>query len=130
MSRMDVYEQLPEGMRSYLSTYGWHFSKKLSEYAVSKMKNAENTHFTKEEVENLLKKYSVSVDPDYIYDAHYLFNMYYSDFYPKAIETESKLCEAVRCIFEDKDGYDGMALTRYCADCIGRGRPIMWEQFI
>lgn len=28
MSRMDVYERLPEGMKEYLSNYGWHFSKK------------------------------------------------------------------------------------------------------
>ena len=33
MGRLDVYEALPEGMREYLSNHGWHFSKKLAEYA-------------------------------------------------------------------------------------------------
>lgn len=27
-------------------------------------------------------------------------------------------------------GYDGKALTRFYADCIGSGTPIMWEDMI
>ena len=34
---MDVYEKLPPGMDKYLSHYQWHFSKKMCEFAVSRM---------------------------------------------------------------------------------------------
>lgn len=38
-TRLDVYEKLPSGMEKYLAEHGWNFSKKLCEYAVSKMKD-------------------------------------------------------------------------------------------
>ena len=36
--RLDTYSRFPSGMREYLEAYGFHFSKKLYEWAVSKMK--------------------------------------------------------------------------------------------
>ena len=35
--RLDVYDYFPDGMTDYLSIYGWHFSKKMCEWAVSKI---------------------------------------------------------------------------------------------
>lgn len=128
--RLDVYEEMPAGMREYLGNYGWHFSKKLCDYAVSCMKNKNNRHFTEDEVKEILKKYSVDTSKSKGYDAVYMFNMYYSDFYPDALDDESKLAKAVKCIIEDEDGYEGMALTRYYADTIGKGEPLLWEKFM
>lgn len=130
MERLDVYDDLPTGMRDYLSFYGWHFSEKLAKYAVSKMKNQSNKHFDCKEVGDILTKYGVDTSKAKGHDACYLYNMYYSDFFPKALDTEAKIAEAVKCILSDEDGYDGMALTRYYADCIGKGEPLMWEKFI
>jgi hypothetical protein len=28
------------------------------------------------------------------------------------------------------DGYDGLPMTRFYADCIGSGNPIIWEDVI
>ena len=39
MDRLDYYDILPEGMDAYLSNYGWHFSKKMCEWAVSNMRD-------------------------------------------------------------------------------------------
>ena len=128
--RLDVYEELPAGMRDYLSNYGWHFSKKLCEHAVSRMKNKANRHFSEDEVKEILKKFSIDTSKSKGYDAVYLFNMYYSDFYPDALGDESKLAKAVECAMDDEDGYEGMALTRYYADSIGQGNPILWEKFM
>lgn len=128
--RLDEYEELPQGMRTYLSNYGWHFNKKLCEHAVKCMKNRNDRHFSEEEVAEALKKHSVEVSEAEKYDAVYLFNMYYSDFYPKALDDESKLALAVGCAIDDEDGYEGMALTRYYADTIGRGEPLFWEKFV
>lgn len=128
--RLDVYEELPAGMGEYLSNYGWHFSKKLCDYAVSRMKNKANRHFSEDEVKEILKKFSVDTSKTKGYDAVYLFNMHYSDYYPDALGDESKLAKAVECNLEDEDGYEGMALTRYYADSIGKGEPILWEKFM
>lgn len=58
--RLDTNSNFPSGMTEYLSIYGWHFSKKMCEFAVNRMKKKneeENTHkISKEEVENILKR--------------------------------------------------------------------------
>ena len=36
--RLDTYSRFPSGMQEYLSAYGWHFSKKMCDWAVGKMK--------------------------------------------------------------------------------------------
>jgi hypothetical protein len=61
---------LPEDMERYLSYYGYHFNKKLYEFAVSKMKKADKQTRKEErispaDIENLergLKKYKVNVE--------------------------------------------------------------------
>lgn len=66
--RLDMYDDFPSGMRSYLKAYGWHFSKAMCDWAVSMMekedgngKKVKITPFTKEQVDEMLKKYSVDV---------------------------------------------------------------------
>lgn len=64
MSRMDVYERLPEGMKEYLSNYGWHFSKKMCEFAVSNMRDrngAKISTYTKEKLDALLKQFNIEL---------------------------------------------------------------------
>ena len=46
--RLDIYDIFPSGMTEYLSRYGWHFSKNMCEWAVSRMK-AENKATGKKE---------------------------------------------------------------------------------
>ena len=33
----------------------------------------------------------------------------------------------VRDYIDDSDGYDGLPFTRFLADCIGSGKPVIWE---
>ena len=67
--RLDSYDTYPSGMREYLSTYGWHFSKKMCEWAVSRMYKDEkeikteqhNSDYTRDKVDLLLKRYNLKV---------------------------------------------------------------------
>lgn len=131
---MDIYEDIPKGMKQYLSHYGWHFSKKLAEYATSsdRMKNADGTshHWTYEQVEEKLAQNGIKLEKAKGYDCVYVANMAYSDFYPKPLSTEVQILQYVKAYIDDPDGYDGIALTRYYADCIGKGTPLMWEEMI
>lgn len=134
MSRLDIYEEIPEGFRRYLSQYGWHFSKKLAEYATSsdRMKNADGSshHWTHEQIEEKLAQNGITIEKAKGYDCMYVANMAYSDFYPKPLVSETQVLQYVKTYIDDSDGYDGIALTRYYADCIAKGEPIFWEEML
>ena len=79
--RLDIRSSFPSGMEEYLEYYGWHFSKKMEEWAASKMYKEVNgqkqyiTPYTKESLEELLNKAGISLDGGVTYDAVYIANM-------------------------------------------------------
>lgn len=50
--RLDIYDIFPSGMTEYLSRYGWHFSKNMCEWAVSRMKAENKATGKKEEIKS------------------------------------------------------------------------------
>ena len=147
MCRIDVYDRMPEGMRTYLSNYGWHFSHKLAEWATSPsmMINSEdcnadgkpkqkadrkNHHWTHEQVKDALEKNGIKVENAQGHDCMYVANMMYADYYPKPLSTEVAVLEMTKAYIDDPDGCDGKALTHFYADCLAKGIPIIWEDFI
>jgi len=78
----------------------------------------------------LLLNYGIKVDNEDMYNVHYLFNNLFSDHFPKTLKNEQDVASAINDILNDEDGYEGMALTRYYADCIGKGEPLYWEKYL
>lgn len=133
MERLDTYEKLPSGMDKYLSTYGWHFSKKLCNWATSKMKNRQGQHFEpydKEKVESLLKQFGISLKNDVGYDKVYVCNMARADFYGSSIKDQQSLAQFVADYLDDIDGSPTRAMDEYVGRMIGGGCPIFWEDVI
>lgn len=136
--RLDAYEELPAAMRKYLETYGWHFSKKMCEWAVSMMKRKNPTTgkaepidmCQKEKVDEILKKYGINIENNIAHDVTYVYNMVRSDYLKSSVMDEQHAALFVKDYLDDQDGYDGVALTRFYADCIGRGIPVMWEDML
>ena len=135
--RLDTYSRFPAGMREYLETYGWHFSKKMCEWAVGRMKCKDEAGKQKkldpmkrDDVEELLKKYGVKLERDAGYDCVYAANMARADYYKSSIADEAHLALFVKDYIDDPDGYDGLPFTRFYADCIGKGEPIIWSEFL
>lgn len=135
--RLDNDERFSRYFEEYLNEHGWHFNKKLCDFAVSKMyiKDEEGNaikknEYTKSRLTDLFDKYNVELKNGITYDAVYIANMCLYDFCDDVIETEQKLVKFVKKYIEDPDGYDGIALTRYYADCIGKGVRINWEEMI
>ena len=136
--RLDNYGAYPSGMKEYLSIYGWHFSKKMCEWAVSRMyKNEEenkteqsNSNYTRDKVDILLKRYDLKLENNKGYDDVYVANMCKFDFLGSSIDSEIKLAQFIKDYIDDADAYEGMPFTRFYADCIGSGTPIMWEDMI
>ena len=136
--RLDSYDIYPSGMREYLSTYGWHFSKKMCEWAVRRMyKDGENNkpeqaipNYTRERVDLLLKRFNLKLEKNKGYDDVYVANMCKFDFLGSSIDNEMKLAQFIKDYIDDADAYEGMPFTRFYADCIGSGTPIMWEDML
>ena len=126
----------PSGMKEYLKYYGWHFSKKMCEWAVSRMyrmvggKKEKIQPTTKEVLDNTLSRFNVSLQNDKGYDSLYVANMCKADFWGNAITEESKWVLFIKHYIDDPDAYEGMPFTRFYADCIGSGTPIPWEDMI
>lgn len=134
--RLDARDVFPSGMEDYLAHNGWHFSKKMCDWAVSRMYKMENGKKTpiqmleKEIVDTMLKKYNVMLDNKIGYDYVYAANMGKADYYGSSIVDEQRLALFIKDYVDDKDGYPELPFTRFYADCIGSGTPIDWESML
>ena len=131
--RLDTYDTMPKAMRAYLSNYGWHFNKKLCEWAISMMRDrnkAKLSLYDREKVESMLKQNGIEITTDKLYDAMYVLHMARADFMGSSIVDEAHLAKYVGDYINDPDGYDGIALTRFYADCMGKGIGIEWEDML
>lgn len=135
--RMDVYDNMPEGMRTYFSNYGWHFSKKMCEFAVSNMKKKDAsgklipiTPYTKDQVDALLQQYGIQVEEKKGFDYVFAANMAKADYLNSSIKDEQHLALFIKDYVCDPDAYEGLPFTRYYADTIGSGTPIIWEEML
>lgn len=132
--RLDTYDDMPSGMRKYLSMYGWHFSNNMFDWAVSMMKVKDTStgkekrleSMSKDAVYDMLKKYGVKIENDNGCDVAYVANMAKADYFKSSITDELHLALFVKDYIDDTDGYNGLPFTRFVADCIGKGTPIMW----
>ena len=131
--RLDTYEDMPQDMRSYLSNYGWHFNKHLCEWAIFQMRDKNNSKITpydKEKVETMLKQYGVEIPSEKIYDAVYVLHMARADYMGSSIADEAHLAKFVGDYINDPDGYDEVSMTRFYADCVGKGIAIHWSDVL
>lgn len=134
---MDRYDRVPSGMDEYLDIYGWHFSKKMCEWATSKMfkKDASGgrafiTPMKKDAVDELLKRYNIKLENKIGYDYVFAANMCIADYMGSSITDEMHVALFVKDYVDDQDGYSELPFTRFYADCIGTGTPIIWEDLI
>ena len=135
--RLDAREVFPLGMEEYLSQYGWHFSKKMCEWAVSRMykrnsldKKIPIQSWNKDSVDKLLNKYGVTIENKIGYDYVFAANMCIADYYGSSIIDEQHVALFIKDYVDDPDGYEELPFTRFYADCIGSGVPINWEDML
>lgn len=132
MDRLDIYERKPAGMEEYLANYGWHFSKAMCMWAISMMKDRDNKPIKakeKTELDELLKANSIKVEPKG-YDAVYVYAMASADFKGSSLVDEAHILKYVGDYLGDVDGYEGIAFTRFYADCIAKGIPVQWDDML
>lgn len=133
--RLDSYGTYPSGMQEYLSLYGWHFSKKMYTWAVSLLKKINpNTGqeqpldiCKKEQADELAKKYNIN-SSKFGYDYYYVINEKKAVYWKDSITDEQCFAKCVKSYLDS--GYSEMPFTRFYADCIAKGIPIIWEDMI
>lgn len=133
MDRLDYYAVRPAGLDAYLSYYGYHFSPAMARWAVERMVPRQGGRMKimeKEAVEKLLSDHEIDFRAAKGHDLVYLANMIVADRYGSSVKNDDQLALAIRDEMDDPDGYDGMAFTRYLADCNAKGVPIVWEDMI
>ena len=119
-------------MINYLRYNGPHFSKKLAEWAISKMKKNGKTlkATSKEEIDKIMDTLGIQVTNNMLYDYIYVYHMAKADFYGSSLENDKQLAKYVKDYIDDEDGYDGIAFNRFLADCARKGIAIDWESVI
>lgn len=130
------YDEYPRAMLIYMRNFGPHFNRKLCEFAVNKMRKTINgkeqklTPYTKENVEDILNAYSITVNNSQLYDCVYVANMCKADFLDSSIKDEEHLAKYIKDVIDDIDAPDGIIFNRFYADCCYSGIAIPWEEML
>lgn len=134
---LDIYDDMPTPMKKYISNYGWHFNKEAFEYAVSLMMKKDKTGkeskikvLTKEQVNEVLKKYGIELQNDTMYDSVFVFHMGTADYLGSSIPDEGHLAMYVRDTIDDIDASTETTFRRWVATMIGNGQPIPWSDLV
>lgn len=132
------YDEYPEAMLVYMRNYGPHFNRKLFEFAISKMKIYDESRDTtkksnpisKQDVDNILRNYSINLKNNQLYDAAYVANMCKADFFGSSITDEKHMALYIKDVIDDVDAIDGMVFNRWYADMSYMGIAIDWEEML
>lgn len=134
---LDMYSHYPEAMINYIQNYGKHFSKKMYEFAVSKMWRKEPNGSKrriepvgKENFQELMKIQGITLENDTLYDGMYVYSMAQADFYGSSIRDDNSLALYVKDVIDDPDAVDGQIFNRFYADCMLKGMPIDWDSML
>lgn len=137
---LDMYdvEMMPPTMKAYLRNYGYSFSKKACEWAVSLMerknratdKNEKIEPYSKEKVEEMLTKYGVKLENNIGYNFVYIANMTLADCWKESIEDDQHLSKHVKCLIDDVDDNPENIFRMWIAKMDGNGIPIPWEDIM
>lgn len=132
------YNYLPEEMRAYLRNYGCSFSKRACEFAVGLMKKKNRTTgklepieaYDKEKVEELLKKYGVTLERNVGWNHVYVANMVLADRWKSSVEDEVHFVKAIKDEIDDEDTSPDSIFTCWLTKMEDNGIPIPWDEMI
>ena len=132
------FMDLPTDMKRYIRHFGFHFNRKLYEFAVStmsrKIKGSDKTEkmkpIDKSKFDEVMKKYNITLQYDELYDGVFVWSMAMSDFYESSLPTEKEVAQYVKDYVDDIDKVDGFLFNRWVADMYFAGHAIEWDDFI
>lgn len=134
---LDFWDDMPMDMKKYLKNYGYHFNRKIYKFAVENMyrkkRDGSKEHIEpseKDKVDELLKKYNITLENNVMYDAAYVYSMAMADFFGKSLPNEQYVLLWVKDKVDDIDQPDGYLFNEWYAKMCYAGIPIDWEEFV
>lgn len=132
---LDIYDERPSEMVSYLRHNGMHFNGKAQAFAASLMrkrntatgKNERIDPWSKDQVDDMLKRNGVTLENAAGQDYVFVANMAKADFLGSSIADEAHLARYVKDVVDDPDQADGFIFNRWYADTVRSGIPVDWE---
>lgn len=131
-------------MRSYVSEaravyqdyHHGQFSKKLAEWAISKMRSkgeggklSSISAIPLDRFDSLMQSNNIKIDEKMRYTAWYLYNMVLAD-YPKTLTSDSQRCSFVVETLLDPDCCSEAVLECFTAKMCAMNVPIHWEEYL
>lgn len=135
---LDTFDPIPAEMMNYLRHYGYHFNKKACEYAV-KMMQKRNTStnkleriepWSKDDVDELLKKYGITLENNVGHDYVYVANMAKSDYFKSSLPTEAEAALYIKDTIDDVDACDGAVFVKWYACMMHSGEMVEWDELL
>lgn len=117
----------------YLAENGWHFNKKACEYAVQYLKDRNNKPikpYSKEEVDEMLKKHNVTLEKNKGWDYVYVASMAKSDMDGSPLADERSIANYIKIVIDDADAADGEVMACWYVKMLRRHIPIDWGMFL
>ena len=135
--KKDMKRYISEGRAMYDDENHGLFSKRLAEWAISKMKMEDPatgmmkkiTPRKLDDVKEVLETNKIELPYEFVYTAWYLFNMAVAD-YPKSLKTDEQRAMFVEETLCDVDGQPENVLDCFATKMCNAGMPIYWEDFI
>lgn len=133
---LDIYDDIPYEMKRYLKNYGWHFNKKMCDFAVSLMKRSNGMKkekiepLTKEAVDEILKTHGITLENAVLYDHVYTANMCKADFLGRSVIDELRMAHYIKDVIDDVDADDGSIFVSWYAKMVHSGQPIDWDEMV
>lgn len=137
---LDTFEMefMPMEMKAYLRNNGFSFSKKACEWAISQMKKENPATkkeekiepWTKDQVEEMLKKYNVVLENNVGYNHVYVANMLKADMFKSSISDEQHLALGIKDIIDDPDASPRLVFKKWVTHMDDSGIPIDWAEIL
>lgn len=137
---LDTFELefMPMEMKAYLRNNGFAFSKKACEFAVGLLrkenpatkKEEKIEPWTKDQVEDLLRKYNIVLENNVGYNHVYAANMLKADKFKSSIPDEQHLAMGVKDIIDDVDASPRLLFKQWITHADDSGIPIPWEDLL
>ena len=106
----------PSAKEIYLAEMGWHFNEKACKYAVQYLKDRNKKPikpYSKEEVDELLKKQNVTLEKNKGWDYVYVASMAKSDMDGSPLADDKSIANYIKIVVDDADAADGEIITTF-----------------
>lgn len=117
----------------YLAEMGWHFNEKACKYAVQYLKDRNGKPvkpYSKEEVDDLLKRQNVTLDKNKGWDYVYVASMARSDMDGSPLADDRSIANYIKIVIDDADAADGEVMACWYVKMIFRHIPVDWAMFL